>query len=54
VHPELIVETDKETIEESVSRIFARLTELGYLESEETHEDESKVVVDRLAALGYL
>ena len=53
-HPELIVETDKETIEESVSRIFARLTELGYLESEETHEDESKVVVDRLAALGYL
>ena len=54
VHPELIVETDKETIEESVSRIFARLTDLGYLESEETHEDESKVVVDRLAALGYL
>ena len=54
VHPELIVETDKETIEESVTRIFARLTELGYLESEESHEDESKVVVDRLAALGYL
>ena len=54
VHPELIVETDKETVEESVTRIFARLTELGYLESEESHEDESKVVVDRLAALGYL
>jgi adenylylsulfate kinase len=54
VHPELIVETDKETVEESVERIFARLTELGYLEAEDEHEDESKVVVDRLAALGYL
>ena len=54
LHPELIVETDKETVEESVTRIFARLAELGYLESEESHEDESKVVVDRLAALGYL
>jgi adenylylsulfate kinase len=54
VHPELIVETDKETVEESVQRIFARLTELGYLEGEDEHEDESKVVVDRLAALGYL
>src|SRR2546427_13070291 len=54
VHPELIVETDKETVEESVTRIFARLAELGYLESEESHEDDSKVVVDRLAAFGYL
>ncbi len=54
VHPELIVETDKETVEESVARIFARLTQLGYLEVEDDHEDESKVVVDRLAALGYL
>jgi adenylylsulfate kinase len=33
-HPELVIETDKETIEESVSRIFAKLTELGYLESD--------------------
>src|SRR5712671_4145116 len=48
-HPELVIETDKESVEESVTRIFARLTELGYLESEESHEDESKVVVDRLA-----
>lgn len=36
-HPELIVETDKETVEESVDRIFAKLEELGYL----THEDYS-------------
>lgn len=54
LHPELIVETDRETVDESVARIFAKLTQLGYLEAEDDHEDESKVVVDRLAALGYL
>ena len=54
LHPELIVETDNETVDESVARIFAKLTQLGYLEAEDDHEDESKVVVDRLAALGYL
>lgn len=53
-HPELIVETDKETVDESVARIFAKLEELGYLETAETHEAEEKVVTDRLAALGYL
>lgn len=31
-HPELVLETDKETIEESVDRIFAKLEELGYIE----------------------
>ena len=34
-HPELVLETDKETVEESLGRIFARLEELGYLEPEE-------------------
>jgi adenylylsulfate kinase len=53
-HPELVVETNKETIEESVGRIFAKLEELGYLEPEEMPEEEAKVVTDRLAALGYL
>jgi adenylylsulfate kinase len=52
--PELVIETDKVTIEESIERIFAKLVELGYLEAEEAHDDESKVVTDRLAALGYL
>ncbi|QBD78071.1 adenylyl-sulfate kinase [Ktedonosporobacter rubrisoli] len=32
VQPELIIETDKETVEESISRIFRKLEELGYLE----------------------
>src|SRR5205809_7898060 len=49
-HPELVVETDKETIEESVRRIFAKLEELGYLDPEEMPE-EAKVVTERLAAL---
>jgi adenylylsulfate kinase len=37
-HPELVIETDKETIEESVTHIFARLEELGYLAPEEVYE----------------
>src|SRR5437588_3279786 len=52
--PELVVETSKETIEEGVDRIFAKLEELGYLEPEELHEEETKVVTERLTALGYL
>src|SRR5713101_6640291 len=53
-HAELVVETDRETVEESVARIFARLEELGYLEPEATPEEEEKVVTDRLTALGHL
>src|SRR5258707_4278572 len=53
-HPELIVETNRETVEESIGRIFARLEELGYLEPEEMPEEDAKAVTDRLAALGYL
>jgi adenylylsulfate kinase len=54
VNPELVIETNKETAEESVARIFAKLAELGYLDEEEASDDESKAVTDRLAALGYL
>ncbi len=50
-HPELVVETCKETIEESAERIFAKLEELGYLEPEELPEEEAKAVTDRLVAL---
>jgi len=52
-NPELVIETDKESVGESVSRIFAKLVELGYLEGEGNSEDEAKVVTERLAALGY-
>jgi adenylylsulfate kinase len=34
-NPELVVETNLESIEESVNRIFAKLEELGYLSAEE-------------------
>jgi adenylylsulfate kinase len=53
-HPELVIETDKETVEESVAYIFAKLVELGYLVAEEDTEEEAKVVIDRLVAMGYL
>ena len=38
-HPELVIETDKEMVEESVNLIFAKLVELGYLAPEEVYED---------------
>jgi adenylyl-sulfate kinase len=48
-HPELVIETDKEAVEESVTRIFARLEELGYLVSEGVYQDAG-ILEDRLAA----
>jgi adenylyl-sulfate kinase len=53
-HPELVIETDKETPEESVQHILVKLEELGYLEPEDGNSDEAKQVTDRLTALGYL
>lgn len=44
-HPELVIETDKETIEESISRIFAKLEELGYL----TRADYSATTTEAVA-----
>src|SRR5256714_6410370 len=38
LHPELIVETDKETVDESVERILAKLVELEYLDPEYLRE----------------
>jgi len=54
-HPELVIETDKETIEESMARIFARLEELEYLEPEFTDipEEDSRLFADSLATLEY-
>src|SRR5437660_7882279 len=39
-NPELVIETDKETQEESVAHILTRLIELGYLEPEILHDFE--------------
>jgi adenylyl-sulfate kinase len=35
-HPEVVVHTDRETVEQSVARILARLEELGYVARQET------------------
>jgi adenylylsulfate kinase len=43
-HPELIIETDKETIEESVSRIFTKLEELGYLKPDDVFEEDTRIL----------
>lgn len=39
-HPDVLVESDKETPNESVTRIFIKLIELGYLEPEFLYKDE--------------
>lgn len=55
--PEVMLETDRETPEQSAGRIIARLEELGYIEASEssgyTEEDEEEVR-RRLEALGYV
>jgi adenylylsulfate kinase len=45
-HPELVIETDKETIEESISRIFAKLEELGYLTRADYAATTTETVAD--------
>jgi adenylylsulfate kinase len=52
-YPELVIETDKEAVEQSVIRIFARLEELGYLAPEGVYEDAG-ILADRLAAWDHL
>jgi adenylylsulfate kinase len=44
-NPELVVETDKETIEESVKRIFSKLVELEYLRKEDVDTVSESVVI---------
>lgn len=55
---EVVVETDKEPIEESLSKIVRRLEELGYVPPAETGDaysaTEEEEVEERLRALGYL
>ncbi len=57
-NPEVVVETDRQTIEESLAEIVRKLEELGYVPPAETGDDysadEEEQVEDRLRALGYL
>jgi adenylyl-sulfate kinase len=57
-NPEVVVETDRETIEESLAKIVHKLEELGYVPAVETGDaysvEEEEEVEERLRALGYL
>jgi len=56
--PEIIVETDKETPEQSAARIIARLEELQYItassEADGYSDEDAEEVRRRLEALGYV
>jgi len=58
VNPEVVIDSGKETIEESLGKIVARLEELGYAppaaEQAAYTTDEEAEIEARLAALGYL
>jgi len=57
INPEVIVETDKETVEESVGKVMRKLAELGYIDEwngpEGYTEEEEEIVKKRLEDLGY-
>jgi adenylyl-sulfate kinase len=57
-NPDVKIDSGAETLEESLSKILAKLEELGYiptLEEGEAYTDEEEAQIEaRLAALGYL
>jgi adenylyl-sulfate kinase len=56
--PEIVVETDKETVEESVAKILRTLELMGHIEASESQteysEEEEEEIKKRLADLGYI
>ncbi|HDI82709.1 MAG TPA: adenylyl-sulfate kinase [candidate division WOR-3 bacterium] len=56
-NPEVVCETDKETVEESVKKIINKLIEMGYIEptDEDVYtEEEEEIIKKRLEDLGYI
>jgi len=53
-YPEIILETDKETPEESATKVIAKLEGLGYLENGSQPTEDEAEVKKRLEALGYI
>lgn len=54
---EVVLETDKETVEESVLKVLGKLEELGYtkqVSDEGYSEEDEKKIRERLEALGYM
>jgi adenylyl-sulfate kinase len=60
LNAEVVVHTDRESLEESVGKILTKLEALGYIPRTSTGEDqvyseeEEQILEDRLKALGYL
>ncbi|MBN1522209.1 MAG: adenylyl-sulfate kinase [Candidatus Aureabacteria bacterium] len=56
VNPEVLLETDKETVEESTQKVLDKLKQLHYLEikEEEISSEEEEKIKERLSSLGYL
>ena len=58
-HAEVIVETDRESVEASVAKVLAKLEELGYIAplaaaAAGADEDEDELIRQRLEELGYV
>jgi adenylylsulfate kinase len=57
LNPEVVVETDKETIQESVNKIIRTLELMNYIpaaETDEYTEEEEAKIKERLRSLGYI
>ncbi|MGQ9516138.1 MAG: adenylyl-sulfate kinase [Anaerolineae bacterium] len=57
LHPEVVIHSDREAVEESVEKIMRKLKELDYLPPapEDVYsEEEAEVVEERLRSLGYI
>jgi adenylyl-sulfate kinase len=57
-HAEVVVETDTESVEQSVAKVLAKLEQLGYLApvaaAAGADEDEDELIRQRLEDLGYV
>jgi adenylylsulfate kinase len=57
LNPEVVLETDKETKEESISKVIRKLEELRYIQPAKVPDysgEEEEKIQKRLADLGYL
>jgi adenylyl-sulfate kinase len=57
LNPEVVLETDKETKEKSISKVIRKLEELRYIQpakAPEYTEEEEEIIKERLTDLGYL
>ena len=57
INPEVICDTDKETVEESAQKVLDKMEQLGYLPATKDvsyPEGEEAKVKERLASLGYI